>query len=145
TLDLALPENQKNPQALLKVFTPEVISRIAASADAVVEFEKKSGKKIHTQSIADNAKRFKPQLLNYAVGLAKENRNKEAADVLYGLYLLDKTDQDNLYYAASYAVNAKEYDTALKYYGDLKKLNYTGEKTLYTAKSKLSEKYETFN
>ncbi|RYG37709.1 MAG: tetratricopeptide repeat protein [Chitinophagaceae bacterium] len=64
---------------------------------------------------------------------------------MYSVYLMDKTNVDNLYYAASYSVNGGDYETAMKYYDVLKKLNYTGEKTVYSAKSKISEKYENFN
>ena len=48
----------------------------------------------------------------------------EAAKKLYIVYELDKTDLEKLYYAASYAVNAQDYDTALSYYEELKSKNY---------------------
>lgn len=144
-LDLALPEFQKDPKAAFKIFTPATISSIASASSAVVAFEKKSGKKIYTDEIAEDAAKFKPQLQNYAISLGNEGRNADAAQVLYSAYLLDTADADNLYYAASYAVNAKDYDLAMKYYNQLKALNYSGEKMVYSAKSKLSEKFEPFD
>lgn len=143
-LDLALPENQQNPTAVLSKFNPESIYAIAAAGDAVVEYEKKSGKSVLTKDIQDVDPQMKSMLLNYAIGLGEKNDYAGASKVLYSLYLMDKKSQDNLYYAASYAVNGKDYDAAMKYYQELKKVNYTGEKTVYYAKSKLSDEYESF-
>jgi len=41
-----------------------------------------------------------------------------------------------MYYAASNAVNAKDYDKALEYYKELKDVGFTGEETIYTAVNK---------
>jgi tetratricopeptide (TPR) repeat protein len=143
-LDLALPENQKNPQIALKIFTPTVLMAIGKASNDVVEFEKKSGKKILTDDIIQSAKEFSPQIINYAVAIGGQKQEKEASQVLYALYLMDKTQVDNLYFAASYAVNGQDYDNAMAYYKELKALNYSGEKTVYEAKSKISDKYEPF-
>lgn len=143
-LDLALPENRTNPQAVLSKFTPDMIYNIASSGDQVVQYEKKSGKKVLSDDIQQQDPYMSTALLNYAINLGNQKKEKDAAKVLYSLYLMDKSNQDNLYYAASYAVNAQDYESAMKYYNELKALNYTGEKTVYSAKSKLSDKYEPF-
>lgn len=127
-----------NPQMAFKAFNVNNISQLATSSEKVLEFEKTSGKPILTKDIEESAKDFKPFLLNYAVALGKEKNYKDATTVLYSTYLLDKKDQEKLYYAASYAVNGQDYDKALKYYNELIKLNYSGERTDYLAKSKLS-------
>jgi len=49
-----------------------------------------------------------------------------------------------LFYAASYAVNAEDYDKALDYYTQLKTLNYTGEGTIYLAVNKATGVEENF-
>ena len=59
--------------------------------------------------------------------------------------MLDKKDTINLYYAASTYVSAKEYDTALKLYDELKNLNYSGKGTSYLAMNKLSNQEDAFN
>ncbi len=64
--------------------------------------------------------------------------------MLYSVYQMDTKDQDMLFYAASSAVVAQDYDKALEYYNELKKQNYTGEGKLYFATSKIENKEESF-
>src|SRR5690606_21622362 len=45
-------------------------------------------------------------------------------------------DTSYLYFAASNAVNAQDYDKALDYYLELQELGYTGKETQYTAVNK---------
>lgn len=68
----------------------------------------------------------------------------QSSKLLYSIYELDKTDHEKLYYAASYAINAQDFDTALGYYEELKKENYSGEGTSYYAKSVLTENEDYF-
>ena len=131
--------------ALMKLANPKAISDLAAGLNATLDYEKKSGKKIYTDDIIETITSFKPELVNMAVGLGNVKKFNEAADVLYAIYLLDKKDQDKLFYAASYAVNAENYDKALDYYNQLKVLNYTGEATIYWAVNKASKVEETFS
>lgn len=143
-LPMGLPENRSNPMNLLKSFTPTVISNLAEASAQVVEFEKKSGKKVHSQDISEMIAVFKPMLLNAAIDAGTKGKNKDAAQILYATYKLDTTDTDNLYYAASYAVNAQDYDNALKYYTELEKINYSGEKTNYYATNLANDNEEIF-
>lgn len=84
------------------------------------------------------------KLVNSAVEDQNNAKFSEGQKKLYNVYLLDKTKPINLYYAASFAINAKEYDKALGYYDELKKIDFSGEGTIYYAKSILTEKEETF-
>lgn len=129
---------------LKKIFAGNAISNLANGFDATLEYEKKSGKKVFTDDIKKKADIIKPKLVNIAVEYGKANKFKESAEILYAAYLIDKTDQENLYYAASYAVNGKEYDKALEYYYELKRLDYSGESTLYYAVNKLTGQEEYF-
>jgi len=61
------------------------------------------------------------------------------------VYDLDPTDLEKLYYAASYAVSAQDYDTALAYYEELKTKNFSGEATLYYAKNVITDKEDFFS
>ena len=142
---MSKPENANNPQALFKKFTTPVLTEMGKSLSDVVEFEKKSGKQVYTKDIQEMIVQFKPMVLNYAVALEKQGNLKESSQVLYAVYQLDKKDQENLYYAAGYAVNANDYDSALKYYQELKDSNYSGEKTMYFAKNLASNQEEYFN
>lgn len=124
--------------AFAKFVSPSAITELATGLNATLDYEKKTGKKIQTDDINETISSFKPELLNFAVKLGNEKKYKESGDVLYAIYLLDKKDQEVLYYAASYATNGKDYENALTYYKELRALNYTGEGTLYFAKNKVS-------
>ncbi|MFZ4106027.1 tetratricopeptide repeat protein [Flavobacterium sp.] len=131
--------------ALMKFVSPKSITELAIGLNATLDYEKKTGKKIQTDDINETIASFKPELINYAVRLGNEKKFKESAEVLYSIYQLDKKDQENLYYAANYAVNAHDYDNAIVYYKELKALNYTGEGTIYYAKNKATGAEENFN
>ncbi|MGL2964177.1 tetratricopeptide repeat protein [Flavobacterium sp. RSB2_4_14] len=130
--------------ALLKLANPKAISDLAVGLNATLDYEKKTGKKIYTDDINETITTFKPDLLNVAIALGNAKKYKEAADILYSIYLLDKKDQDKLYYAASYAVTGLDYDKALIYYTELKTLNYTGEGTVFWAVNKVTKVEESF-
>lgn len=123
------------PEKVAQLVTPEAIKDIAANLNATIDYEKKTGKKVYTDNIAETVKQFKPSLLNYAIVLGDQKKYKEGAEVLYAIYQLDKSDQNNLYYASNFAINSKDYDLALQYYNELKALNYSGEETRYYAKN----------
>lgn len=139
------PENAGNAKLANNYFTPEKLELLAKNLNAVKDFEKKSGKALLTKSIDDGVVQAKPFIVNYAVGLGEEKKYKEAGTVLYAAYQMDKNDPDKLFYAASFAVNARDYDSALTYYYELKQINYTGETTIFWAYNKASRQEETFN
>lgn len=143
-LVMTKPENAKNPGLILKYLTVENVSMLVSNLNSTLAFEKKSGKQVYTKDIQETITSFKPMLVSYAVALSGDSKMKEAANVLASIYELDKTDVEKLYFAANYAVNAKEYEKALKYYGELKSLNFTGECTQYYAKNVLTEKEDYF-
>ncbi|HLP65153.1 tetratricopeptide repeat protein [Flavobacterium sp.] len=121
---------------LQKIFSIKAISDLANGFNSTLEYEKKSGKKVFTDDIKTKVALIKPRLVNAAVDYGKQDKFNESSAILYSAYLMDKTDQENLYFAASYAVNGKNYTKALEYYYELKNLNYSGEKTLYYAVNK---------
>jgi tetratricopeptide (TPR) repeat protein len=130
--------------AMMKFVNPKAISSLAMGLNNTLDYEKKVGKKIQTDDIIETIGFIKPDLLNYAIRLGNEKKQKEAAEVLYAIYQLDKKDTDNLYYAANYAVNGQDYENSLKYYRELKSINYSGEKTLYIAKNKVTGQEENY-
>jgi len=130
--------------ALMKLANPKAVADLATGLNATLDYEKKTGKKIYTDDINETISVFKPQLLNLAIALGDAKQLKESASVLYSVYQLDKKETQNLYYAANYALNAKDYDKALDYYNQLKAMNYTGEGTIYWAKNKATGKEENF-
>jgi len=84
-------------------------------------------------------------LLNAAIALGNAKRYKESADLLFSIYQLDKKDVDILFYASGYSINAQDFDKALEYYNELKKLNYSGEFTAYYATNKATKVEESFD
>ncbi|MEC4048734.1 hypothetical protein OX284_004770 [Flavobacterium sp. SUN046] len=132
------------PEQLAKLFTPKAISDIATAYSTTLEFEKTSGKKIFTDDINEDLSVLKPMLFQVVVSLDGQKKYKEASQVFYALYQLDKKDVENLYYAASYATNGQDYDKALGYYTELKNINYTGEGISYLAKNKATGNEETY-
>lgn len=133
-LDLAKKkiDESKNLVAAAKAFT------------TLVEVEEETGKPKFTPQAQASIKEVKDILTNSAIEDSNAKRYKEGALKLYEVYNLDKTQPMMLYYAASTAVNGLDYDLALDYYKKLKAINFSGEGTNYIAKSKLTDKDETF-
>lgn len=130
--------------AVKKIEVSKNLSAAAKAYQEVLTVEKASGKSKYSEDAKVALEAIKSQLIDAAVEEGKKDNNKSASDLLYQVYQLDKTDQEKLYFAASYAVNAKEYDTALGYYEDLKKQNYSGEGINYYAKNALSDQEDFF-
>ncbi|SFW46313.1 Tetratricopeptide repeat-containing protein [Sinomicrobium oceani] len=108
----------------------------------LIEVEKESGSEKYTGEASQLIQTISADLVNSAV---EDNQNQDyaaAAKKLYMAYQLDTNNQDYLYYAASSAVNGEDYDTALKYYEELKELGYTGEAVKYYATNKESGERE---
>jgi tetratricopeptide (TPR) repeat protein len=138
-------ENANDKVFVSKFFTVQNVSDLAKSMNAVIDFEKQSGKQVYTKKITEDVAFLKPKLVNYAVALADKSQYKESSSVLKSIYDIDKKDLEKLYYAANYAINAKDYDMALADYQELKSTNYTGEATLFLATNKATKTEESFN
>ncbi|MEP6260564.1 MAG: tetratricopeptide repeat protein [Gillisia sp.] len=86
---------------------------------------------------------------NAIVQSAVKDQNTEnfsgAADKLYAGYKINPQDTLYLYYAASNAINAKEYDKALAYYEELRDLGYDGSEIEYIAVNKSTGEEESMN
>jgi tetratricopeptide (TPR) repeat protein len=109
------------------------------------KIEEESGKPKYTTQAQSSLKEAKGLLTNSAIADSNAKKFKESALKLYEVYQLDKKDSIMLFYAASTAVNAQDYDLALGYYKQLKDINYSGKGTIYSAKSKINEQEENFN
>ncbi|PWA04347.1 tetratricopeptide repeat protein [Flavobacterium psychrotolerans] len=119
-------------------------SDAAKAYQDLLAVEKASGKSKYTSQAQTAISDIKNKLLNSAIEEGTKKNYSEAAKKLYAVYELDKTDLEKLYYAASYAVNGQDWDTALAYYLELKKQNYSGEGMAYYAKSLVSDKEDYF-
>lgn len=89
-------------------------------------------------------KEMKSKLVDGAYSDYKAERFKESAAKSYEVYLFDKKDVRNLFNAASASLSAKDYKSSIKYFEELKKLNYTGELVLFYATNKKTKEEEAF-
>jgi len=121
------------------------LSFAAENYKKLIDIEKASGKQKYSTQAASSITEIKGKLINAAIADTQTDKHAEGAKKLYDAYLLDKNDTINLYYAASTYVNAKDYDAALAAYDELKKVNYSGKGTTYTAVSKTSGEEQGFN
>lgn len=151
----AAPDNEKaqfffvKGNALLDLANKKVdesknLSFAANAFKDLIEIEKKSGKDKYSIQANTSITTIKDKIVNLAIDKSSTNDFKEASSLLFQAYELDKLDLEKLFFAASYATNGKDYDTALKYYQELKKNNYTGEATQYYAKNLATEKEDFF-
>jgi tetratricopeptide (TPR) repeat protein len=128
-----------------KVEEGKNLTMAAKSFQDLIAVEKTSGKNKYSSQATASILEIKNKLLNSAIQDTKANKDLEGAQKLYDVYLLDKKDTINLYYAASTYVNGKDYVTALKMYSELKALNYSGKGTNYLAINKISSQEDMFN
>ncbi|MBW1656199.1 tetratricopeptide repeat protein [Flavobacterium quisquiliarum] len=127
-----------------KVEESKNLSAAAESYKKLIEVEKTSGKQKFSTQAATSITNIKGQLINSAIADTQANKHAEGAKKLYEAYALDKKDTINLYYAASTAVNAQDFDLALPMYEELKKVNYSGKGTLYLAENKANNNEDNF-
>jgi tetratricopeptide (TPR) repeat protein len=107
-------------------------------------YENESGKFKFTVKANAALKEMKSDLVNGAMTDFKTGKFKESAEKSYKVYLFDKKDTLNLYNAASSSINAKDYDSAIKYYEILKKINFSGKAVLYLATNKKTKEEDVF-
>ncbi|MBN9286085.1 MULTISPECIES: tetratricopeptide repeat protein [Flavobacterium] len=139
--------NGSNPgdlQLMAKNLTPAKINELAKGLNGVLEYEKKTGKKVYTDDVNETIMSVKPMIVNYGIVLNQASKFKEAAQIFEAIYNLDPSDASNLYNASILAMQAQDFDGALKYLYELKKINYSGEGTNYYAVNKASGAEETF-
>ncbi len=123
------------------------LEKIEASAKAymkTLEIEKKSGNSKYTEQANTGLQTLRQALVEDAIEDQKTGNNKSAAEKLYLGYKTNKADTTYLYYAASNAVNAKEYDAALSYYNELVDLGFDGVEEQFFAVDKETGKEELF-
>lgn len=115
------------------------------SYQSVIDIEKQSGKVRNTADAEQKLSQITANLINEAVDDQQTGNFISAATKLYKGYLLRPMDTIYLYYAAGSAVNAQDYDSALKYYIELKDINYDGGEIKYTAVNIESGEVEEFD
>ena len=100
-----------------------------ASLKKAIEIDNKIKLNKYAEESSFLIEQVEADLVNSAVADNKKEDYKSASKKLYDAYLINPDKENNihyLYYAASSAVNAKEYDLSLEYYLFLKNMGYTG-------------------
>jgi tetratricopeptide (TPR) repeat protein len=108
---------------------------LLTAADAfkkVIELEA-SGRQRHTKQATDEVQSLLVRLVNSAIQDQNAQRFSSASKKLYAGYTISKVDTVYLYFAATNAMSAQEYDKAMKYYEELLDLGYTGIEKEYVA------------
>ena len=105
--------------------------KIAAESFSKAQEEDPNGK--YSSELETSMDNIRVVLVNGAVADRDKGNFKSASEKLYAGYQVSKKDTLYLYFAASNAVRAKEYDNALKYYQHLIDIEYTGIATTYSA------------
>lgn len=111
----------------------------------LIAAEKASGKFKYSVTALESIKKIKKDLLNSAIADAKAKRFSEGASKMHTIYLTNKRDTINLYYAASYYRDAKDYNQALKLYEELDVIKYSGKGLDYYAVDKQTNEEELFS
>ena len=123
----------------------------AAFGDAVAAFKKvlsveeASGKVKYTDEATQRLAALSADLVNSAVDDNNAKNFESAADKLYMSYSINPKDTVYLYFAASSAVNAGNYDRALEFYEELKRLDYDGSSIAYKATNVETGEVETMD
>lgn len=124
--------------------TAKLLNQAVDNLDKTIELEK-SGKKNHTKEIQEEIyPELKTAAITAATALSKQDKFKEASQLMHLAYRLDPNDKASLYNAAANAVNAQDLDAALSYYEELDKSDFTGESTAYGAKNAKTGAVEYF-
>lgn len=89
-------------------------------------------------------KAMKSTLVDGAFSDYKAGKFKESAAKSYEVYQIDKKDTLNLFNAAGSSLNGKDYVSAIKYYEELRKINYTGKGMIFYAINKKTKAEESF-
>ncbi len=143
-----MDDEQKEEYYYLKAKTYLGGEKDMSGVDTALDALAMASKTNEGKEYGDEVAELKQVAINKAINSAVEDQNAEkydaAAAKLTKLYNLSPKDTVYLYYAASNAVNGKDYDTALKDYLKLKDLGYRGVETKYTAVNKESGKTENY-
>lgn len=112
--------------------------------DKLKDLETSMGKLKYTDEANEIKTAMTRSFLEKANNAINNKNYKLAAQRFEKVYKMSPKDTLYLYYAASSAVNAQDYDNALDYYTQLKNMGYSGEQMNYYATNKETGEEEAF-
>ncbi len=93
TLELAAKGDKATSEDQMNLFKSEYIKEYRNVVNEIIEFEKKSGKKIFTDELLKKNDNFKKTLNSLALSLNGASKFKEASNAFYSLYLFDPKNE----------------------------------------------------
>lgn len=115
------------------------------SFDKAIEIENESGKDKYTEDINQMKTQMMSTFLTSANTALENKEYMKSSAGFEQAYKMSPKDTIYLYYAASTAVTAQDYDTSLAMYEKLRDLGYEGKTTQYVATNKETGEVETFS
>ena len=115
------------------------------SFNMVKKIESESGKLKYTSDIEELKTQMLTNFLTSANTAWQSKSFVVSSEKFDRAYRMSPKDTLYLYYAASSAVNAQDYDRSLKLYEELRDLGYTGIETEYSATNKETGEPENFD
>ncbi len=131
-------------QVKKKVDLDKNIDVVVSSYNKLIELEKASKTAKYTKQAQEELKAVGQVVVNKAIEDNNAKRFPEAAKLFNKAYELSPTDTIYLYYAASTAVNSKDYNGAINNYKKLIDLGFTGQESYYTAVEKTTGEVQSF-
>ena len=119
-------------------------SKAIESINQLIKFENETKSKKYTTEVIALKNSLLAELVDEAIVSNRNKDYKKSSRLFEQAYNLNATDTIYLYYAASDAVNAKDFDYAESKFKDLIKLKYNGESQTFVATSQVSGKVESF-
>ncbi len=120
------------------------INAAIESFNMVKTVEEKSGKSKYSTGIDALKQDMLAKILTKANAALQDKKYLVSSAGFNQAYRMSPKDTLYLYYAASTAVTAQDYDISLKYYEELRDLNYTGIQMEYVATNKATGEVEPF-
>lgn len=141
----SLGEKAVSPAEQMKLLTPENLDNFFIAVTETKDYEAKTGVKIYTDDINETLSFFKPLLSNAGFQLITANQFKQASEIFYFLYNLDKKNGLNLDNAARLAYQAEDYILAEKLFDEYIESDYFKTGVLYYATNLASGVEEFFS
>ncbi len=125
--------------------TDNDINSAIESFESLKDFEATKGKLKYTKTVEEIKVKMLNDFLTKANSALENKDYMLASNRFDNAYKTSPKDTIYLFYAASTAINAKDYDASLAYYLKLKELNYKGEVIRYLATNKETGVEENFD
>lgn len=118
--------------------------KVAAKAfNDLISLENQTGREKYSDDAKPLMNNMITEVSERAMKLYNDDKDyRNATENFYLTYLLSPVDTSFLFNAAISASLAKDYDTSLKYYKELKDIGYTGMTTVYVATNKQTGEVE---